>query len=253
MGIILSLVIALRLVSVNTFVPDIVLQQEQGIKFIGWAVVGIYALSAAYLLLMLIRQLVNVFIMWRNSWNIREGNYLLCILKDIVTSPSTFFRMVFISWGDFFDPESREERDMLLAHEEYHVRNLHSIDVLILTIMRFFCWFNPVFRKYAKELKQVNEYAADRSVVRGVGIRPYIRAFTDINTRQFEANEMLSYSSAVTGHRKRYDMIRRHGEDTSGSLLKLVCILPVFMLLLYLSPEFVVKYCSLPEVIINLF
>ncbi|MDR0660294.1 MAG: hypothetical protein LBG19_05730 [Prevotellaceae bacterium] len=50
---------------------------------------------------------------------------------------------------------------------------------MVLTIMRFFRWFNPFYNKYAKELRLVNEYAADRSVAREVGITAYMRIMAD--------------------------------------------------------------------------
>lgn len=252
-GIVLSLVAAFGWVGTEVLIPDSLLRIGQEVKLIGWLILGLYGLCALNLLYGVGRQLAHVWVLRRDSWRINEGNYFLYILKDIVASPSTFFRMVFISWGDFFNARNHDHRDRLLAHEEYHVKAWHSIDATLLVLMRVLCWFNPLFSKYAKELKLVNEYAADRSVVREMGITAYMRAIVD-NTTQQAAYELLSYSAdGRKAMDKRVKMIRRYDEVSYHSLLGLLLIIPVFILLAYFSPEFVVKNFSLPEVLTTLF
>lgn len=161
--------------------------------------------------------------------------------------------MIFVSWGDYFGKTNRENRSRLLTREEYHVKNLHSIDMLLLMLMRFLCWFNPLYGKYSRELRLVNEYAADRAVMRTVGIREYMRTIVDTQGWQHEESKVLSFGFDGNKYMsKRIAMIRRYGDECYTSGLRLFCIVPASMLLLLLAPSFVIEYCHLPEVITTL-
>jgi TonB family protein len=71
-------------------------------------------------------------------------------------SPASFFRTVFIPTG-----LSYETRKVITEHELVHVRQWHSIDVLIYEIAKVLCWINPIIYLLEKELKLVHEFIAD--------------------------------------------------------------------------------------------
>ncbi|MDR0660295.1 MAG: hypothetical protein LBG19_05735 [Prevotellaceae bacterium] len=100
-GIVLSVVVALRLITIDVLIPIHVIELGEHLKLVGWVVLGIYALSALHLLYILIKQIQHIYILRKDNWRIDDGNYYLCILKDIITQPITFFRTIFISWDNF--------------------------------------------------------------------------------------------------------------------------------------------------------
>ena len=51
--------------------------------------------------------------------------------------------------------------DAILQHELNHIRSGHTIDSLVLEVMKVFCWFNPAVYVYAKAVKTLHEYMAD--------------------------------------------------------------------------------------------
>lgn len=55
------------------------------------------------------------------------------------------------------------------AHENVHVRQLHTLDLLIVELIRLFFWFNPLIYFYQRSLKLVHEYLADAYTVKLVG------------------------------------------------------------------------------------
>lgn len=55
------------------------------------------------------------------------------------------------------------------AHENIHVKQLHTLDLLVVELIRLFFWFNPVIYCYQRSLKLVHEYLADASAVKLVG------------------------------------------------------------------------------------
>lgn len=59
--------------------------------------------------------------------------------------------------------------NVIEAHENVHVRQLHTLDLLIVELIRLFFWFNPLIYCYQRSLKLVHEYLADAYAVKLVG------------------------------------------------------------------------------------
>lgn len=47
------------------------------------------------------------------------------------------------------------------AHENIHIKQLHTFDLLLVEVVGVFFWFNPVVYVYRKSLKLIHEYLAD--------------------------------------------------------------------------------------------
>ncbi|MDX2134657.1 MAG: M56 family metallopeptidase [Saprospiraceae bacterium] len=77
-------------------------------------------------------------------------------------SPASFFGYVF--WQPGVLPES--ERRLLLEHEMVHVRQWHSLDLILIEILIALQWFNPLLYLYRRSLREVHEFIADDYVVR---------------------------------------------------------------------------------------
>jgi len=54
-------------------------------------------------------------------------------------------------------------------HEEAHITQLHSLDVLLFEVAGVFAWFNPVIYLYKSSIKEVHEYLADEEAVKCEG------------------------------------------------------------------------------------
>ncbi|MBN2480768.1 MAG: TonB family protein [Bacteroidales bacterium] len=90
----------------------------------------------------------------------RRNNCKLVFLPE--GSPSfSFFRYVFIS-SDLV-PSGYSEQ--VMRHEFTHARQLHSIDILLIQIIKIFQWFNPFLFLTEKALKETHEYLADGTVL----------------------------------------------------------------------------------------
>jgi hypothetical protein len=55
--------------------------------------------------------------------------------------------------------------DRILAHEMAHVRQFHSLDVVLAEILTVIQWFNPFVWPYKRSLRESHEYLADRAVI----------------------------------------------------------------------------------------
>jgi len=88
---------------------------------------------------------------------------LFTLRKLLKTNPSgsafSFFRKKII------DPEI-QEFETIQAHEEIHVRQYHTADVLFFELLGILVWCNPVIYFYKTTVKNIHEYLADEEAVR---------------------------------------------------------------------------------------
>lgn len=75
--------------------------------------------------------------------------------------PYSFFGWIFAS-PESHTPQALEE---ILVHEKTHVRQLHSIDVVLGEIVCILCWINPFAWLLKKEISSNHEYLADEQVM----------------------------------------------------------------------------------------
>lgn len=75
--------------------------------------------------------------------------------------PFSFFRWIFIHPAS----HSEEELDEILTHECTHVRQWHSLDVVIGELVCIVCWFNPAVWLMKQEIRTNLEYMADEQVL----------------------------------------------------------------------------------------
>ncbi|NRB50416.1 MAG: M56 family metallopeptidase [Saprospiraceae bacterium] len=72
----------------------------------------------------------------------------------------------------FWNANRKEEKyQLILEHEMVHVRQRHSIDVLLMELWVIIKWFNPIIYLYRKHLRLTHEYIADQYVVEHTGNR----------------------------------------------------------------------------------
>lgn len=86
--------------------------------------------------------------------------------KTVIELPASsflafsFFNRIFISTAY---PLSERDKEKILKHEEVHRKKLHSLDILLVELVRIFFWFNPILLSYRKEIAQVHEFEADEA------------------------------------------------------------------------------------------
>ncbi len=83
--------------------------------------------------------------------------------------PFSFFRWIFIPVH--FEDDSDFEK--MLAHEQAHVRGLHSVDVLLAECLCAIFWLHPLAHWYRHSLRTVHEYLADEQASRCTDRRQY--------------------------------------------------------------------------------
>lgn len=92
------------------------------------------------------------------KWN--YNNYkVISIQKDI--SPFAFLNTIFINEQNI----EKDKLDNILYHESIHIKQKHTIDLLLLEIVTVIQWFNPFVYFYKQSLKTTHEYLSDEKVI----------------------------------------------------------------------------------------
>ena len=123
----------------------------------------------------------------------------LVVLPYAVPSHS-FLRWVFCA-------EIAQPSRAVLNHESTHVRQLHSIDRLIVAALKVVWWFNPMIWLYERAISDNHELLADRSVVHA-GFDPYAYQRELLHQLQMQSRD-YSLASGSSFHltKKRFIMM----------------------------------------------
>ena len=76
--------------------------------------------------------------------------------------PHTFLSTVFINEDEL---KQGKIPDALLIHEFAHIEQYHSIDIIIIEVIKTIFWFNPVLILYKRAIMLNHEYLADDAVL----------------------------------------------------------------------------------------
>lgn len=121
----------------------------------------IYILGTAiFLTVFLYRILQITTLIMNNESELKNGIRIIKIDRD--TTPFSFFNFVFIDKNNAGGSGMKE----MLAHEMEHVRQGHSVDVMILELLTIFLWFNPFFWLLKRSIRENHEFLADNGVLK---------------------------------------------------------------------------------------
>jgi beta-lactamase regulating signal transducer with metallopeptidase domain len=82
----------------------------------------------------------------------------------------SFFHFIFLGRASELNDQEKEE---VLIHEEVHVQQYHSFDIILTNILGIVFWFNPVVLLYRNSLVQIHEFEADARSVEGRDVNAY--------------------------------------------------------------------------------
>lgn len=116
---------------------------------------GTYFGGVIVSLLILSQRLVALLLFARTKCTRRDGIYLL---------PESSSQPAFSFMGMLFVHPSLDAggRSIAIAHEQVHVRQWHSADIVVYELFCALFWFNPLYRLARKQLAITHEFIADQ-------------------------------------------------------------------------------------------
>lgn len=122
-------------------------------------VLTVQIIGCVLMLFKLLEAFQNLFKLIKQGETIPLEDHTLVLLPHNEIGSFSFLKWLVVNFADYelnFDP--------ILRHESVHIRQLHSLDILLIEILKVGFWFNPVLWFYKRSLQEVHEYLADEEI-----------------------------------------------------------------------------------------
>ncbi|WP_374948292.1 M56 family metallopeptidase [Mucilaginibacter sp.] len=117
------------------------------------AMLYVYFIGAAMAFGIFMLKLYKLVKLSRSKKSQKRNGYIVVQLNSENTAFS-FFNYLFIG-------KDMVQSGTIIAHELVHIRQKHSIDIMLLELMKVISWFNPFVYLVQRSLKTIHEYIAD--------------------------------------------------------------------------------------------
>lgn len=133
-----------------------------------------------------------------------------------------------------FVDEHLQGSNTISRHEETHVRQLHSADVLFFEVLGILIWFNPVIYLYKSTIKRIHEYLADEDAARFQGDKDQYAILLMSNALGVNPNDLTNGFFNQKILKKRIFMLYKQ-RSKKVAILKYGLFVPLFSIALAAS------------------
>ncbi len=187
---------------------------------------GVFIFAASFLFQL-------ILLLWRAYRNpvIIDGAYR--IVEDTGDkAPCSFGNTIFIN-PEKYDWETYSQ---ILLHEKIHIRQRHTIDIVIAELLLIFQWFNPFAWIYRREIESNLEFLTDDQLMqqKEVDKQRYQLSLVQVSAPHFPLSLTTNYNQSILKKRIAMMNTKRSNLHTAW---KYFFLLPVFAFLVCLLNE----------------
>ncbi len=153
--------------------------------------------------------------------------------------PFSFFRYVFISKKT----PLKEGYQKIIQHELTHVKQWHSVDILLIELLHIFFWFNPILHFYRRALQQSHEYFVDATVLKNHSAKDYSEFLLDPS---MSGLELALVNQFFNSHLKNRITMMYQKRSSRSSMAKYLVSIPILVLTLFLFSNSMIAPASDP-------
>ena len=184
-------------------------------------------LYLAGVVVLLVRLAVQAFSLYRLIVRMPEkeinGVRVKCLNDP--SGPFSFFRWIFMNPAAVKEDEISE----ILTHEMAHVKQHHSVDVLLAEMVSICCWMNPFAWLLKREVRLNLEFLADRKVMEaGFATKSYQYHLLGL---AYNHKYGLSNNFNFSHLKQRIIMMNKKKSNAAGHIKYALFVLPAFALL----------------------
>ncbi|NLE33440.1 MAG: M56 family metallopeptidase, partial [Bacteroidales bacterium] len=207
--------------TLDTTLPEIVITPESSTLNLFELLIGGYALVAAFLLIKFCWQLVVLArIVTKGGREIHHGVEVVTLPAG--QAPFSFMRWIFVNT----DSCSSRDLDEIIRHEQAHIKQRHSLDVLLAEAVCILFWINPFAWLLRRSLRENLEYLADREVLKaGYNTQSYQYHLLRLSSQ--ESTVQMANHFNVIHLKKRIIMMNKQKTSLMG-LTKYALSIPLF-------------------------
>ena len=163
-----------------------------------------YLIITAFFILNFLKNIIYLWKLKRKSTHI-STQFGTIALHAKVKSPFSFYNTIFVNFNDW---QNAKIDDAILHHEQAHVLQKHTLDVLFIEILKTVMWFQPFLFIFKRFIQENHEYLADQvSLNKSTNIKHYQNLILNYyNTT--ETVVALSSSIHFNNLKKRFIMMK---------------------------------------------
>lgn len=218
----------------NTQVTATILPTQKALSQVGktanssWDIELWQVLLGSYIfgvILLSIRTLRDIFFLLRTGFNSKSSTqkgYRLINTEGRLPTLS-FFRLLF--WDNSIELNKKQE-EQIIKHELAHIKQWHTIDVLLIELLCILFWYNPIVYLFRKAIKEVHEYLADAAVLESTCPNTYAKLLLGqiLGSPQL----LLSNHFMQAQVKKRITMMTQKNSNRS-TLWKYLLVIPILV------------------------
>lgn len=115
--------------------------------------------GVCFMILRFGRQLLQLRKVVQSGESLLFDDHTLVLLDHNEIGSFSFLKWIVVNRNDY-----EFNLDTVLRHESVHIRQRHTLDVLLVELLRIVCWFNPVLWLYKSSLQELHEFLADEDM-----------------------------------------------------------------------------------------
>ncbi len=171
----------------------------------------IYVLGLIFFLIRFLRNIRFLSQRTKSSEKITFKGYRIVLIPALI-NPCCFLKSIYLNKTDYLNGKIDQA---LIDHEIEHAKQYHTIDIILIELVKIFYWFNPVHVLYDRAIRINHEYLADNEVIRDKSdLKDYAENLLSFISGKI--NISLTSASNHSFTKKRLTMMMKSG---SGRLI----------------------------------
>jgi bla regulator protein BlaR1 len=181
--------------------------------------------GAGLLLIRLVLQLFSLLRLHKNSKPQYIGDHLVRVM-DKDAAPFSFWRSIYVN------PAKHEPADLksILLHEQVHVNQWHTADILLAELSSIFYWFNPGIWLIKRAVRENIEFITDRKILKnGIDSKTYQYSLVNVSFNNSQPSIVNHFN--ISTIKKRIIMMNAK-RSSKLNLTRYAFVVPAVMALL---------------------
>ncbi|MCP4123444.1 MAG: hypothetical protein GY751_16970 [Bacteroidetes bacterium] len=196
-----------------------------------------YLLVAGVLLIRFIWNISQMMYLILRSQVIAEHGVKYVLVDNTEGLPYSFLQFVFVCKAAFLEGEMPDE---VLAHEKAHSIQLHTLDIIIVELIKIVFWFNPFVFLFKRAIQLNHEYLADSDVLSACDLAGYQKTLLNHVSQRHSLTLVSNFNYSFT--KKRLIMMTKLRTNRLRFGGKIALLLPVLFAAFLVSAT-----CQTPE------
>lgn len=201
---------------------------ETGLAIFSWNnILGMaYLVVSLILFIIFLYRLYDIYTFYKlrkADVTARVNYYLIPTNGQLPTF--SFFDLLFFDNSNELTPE---EQSKIIDHEIVHIKEWHSLDIIMFELTKIVFWINPVVWIFRNHIEDIHEYIADQKIIKKTNESDYSSLLAKMALKKMSLSLGHHFNKSLT--LKRITMMKKPSERIKS--WKLAALAPIILLVI---------------------